>query len=67
MKQIGSQMREPLNESGHVFVERRGPEVILYDGENYSLWVARDDFAGYVIEIDGVGCEFISTLTTYEP
>lgn len=36
--------------------------VLLQDTSNdrFELWQKNDHFAGYVIEIDGVGYEFIS-------
>lgn len=66
MKQIGSQNREPLSESG--LAVRFGPnddgEVILNDRNgNMELWQKTDDFAGYVIEINGKGYEFARGLT----
>jgi hypothetical protein len=65
MKKIGSQTRELLSESGYTLHSKRGSgEVILtniVDGKR-ELWAANNHYAGYVIEIDGMGYEFIRTL-----
>lgn len=63
MRKIGSQIRETLEESGMEIHERlNSNEVILVDEEGkMELWVKRDDFAGYVIEILGKGYEFITS------
>jgi len=66
MKTIGSQTRETLAESGYSLIGRIDVnEVILQDsadsGGKPELWTQRDDFAGYVIEIDGIGYEFVRT------
>jgi hypothetical protein len=54
----------PLSESGMQLVS--GPdsngEVLLEDNGRIEVWAENDDFAGYVIEIDGVGYEFVSSL-----
>ena len=65
MKKIGSQIRETLEEAGFELIERNGDEVILKEIEtlNLELWVKSDDYAGYVVEIDGVGYEFINSLS----
>ena len=65
MKTIGSQKRELLAESGMELVSENGNGALLkskIDG-NVELWMQNDDFAGYVIEIDGVGYEFIRTIS----
>lgn len=60
MKKVGSQIRESLRESGYKLVKKSGKEAILQDKEDghHELWVKRDDFAGYVIVINGVGYEY---------
>ena len=55
----GSQNREPLAESGYTLLSKKGNEVILEEGGIPELWTKRDDYSGYVIEIDGVGYEFV--------
>ena len=67
MKRIGSQLRETLAESGYVLIEKKGREVLLKeaDGDKVELWHKNDHFAGAVIEIDGVGYEFIRTVGIY--
>ena len=69
MKIIGSQMRELLNESGMILHERRSPtEVILFDpiAKTLELWSMNDDHAGFTIEIDGVGYEFVKTESVHD-
>ena len=61
-KQIGSQYRETLEESGMEVYQ--GPnedgEILLTDDEgNIEVWFQHDDHAGYTIEIDGMGYEFV--------
>ncbi len=64
MKTIGSQKRESLKESGYKVLRRSKDEAVLEDRETgkAELWIANDDFAGYVIEIAGVGHEFARSL-----
>lgn len=65
MKTRGSQTRDTLLESGYRIHSKRGSgEIVLeniVDG-NREVWAANDHFAGYVIEIDGIGYEFVYTL-----
>ena len=67
MKRIGSQLRETLAESGYVLLERKGNAVLLkeVDGDKVEEWHKNDHFAGAVIEIDGVGYEFIRTADIF--
>ena len=64
MKQIGSQMRETLQEYGYRLVERPEPRhVILEDeGGNREIRVANDQFAGHVVVIGRWGYEFVRSL-----
>jgi hypothetical protein len=41
-----------------------GPDVVLFNKETgiSELWTKGNDFAGYVIEIDGIGFEFVRSL-----
>jgi hypothetical protein len=60
MKTIGSQKRELLSESGMTICKKYKKEVILADRNgDHELWVLNDHYAGYVIEIDGKGYEFV--------
>ena len=62
MKTIGSQKRESLFESGFRLISRqRDGSVILKDRETGTceMWTPNDHYAGYVIEIDKVGYEFV--------
>ena len=75
MKTVGSQKRELLSESGmslHMDGDDLSflsitPEngVILKNDKdgNLKLWIANDDFAGYVIVIDNIGHEFVTTVS----
>lgn len=63
MRQIGSQMRETLEESGCTLHQRiNESEVILNEDGHLQLYCANDHFAGHVIEIDGVGYEFCTSV-----
>ncbi|KKN21281.1 hypothetical protein LCGC14_0927120 [marine sediment metagenome] len=61
MKQIGSQIREELSESGYKLVDTMHGQLdaILENENGQELWSKSDDFAGYVIEIFGIGYEFV--------
>lgn len=75
MRQIGSQRRESLSEAGlkilpltpkqkkAMFVGRHDL-VLQLENDPYQneVWFANDDFAGNVIEIDGVGYEFARSI-----
>jgi len=64
IRHIGSQTRENIETTDYVIVQKSGNEVIVYDkdADNYELWVKRDDYAGYVIDIDGIGYEFAHSI-----
>jgi hypothetical protein len=67
MRHSGSQVRETLKEAGCRIHQRiNAQEVVLIDVEtgNLMLYCEKDDFAGHVIEIDGVGYEFCTSVTT---
>lgn len=57
---IGSQSREPLAESGYTLVELANETATIADATDghWEYWYACDDFAGYVIDIDGIGYEY---------
>ena len=61
----GSQIREELEASGYELLETLADgEVVLLDMEGKEeLWVENDDYAGYVVVINGVGHEFVCTLS----
>lgn len=65
MKRIGSQTRETLDEAGYKFLGYLGDDketiVIQANGNptQKEIWVMRDDHAGYTIEFEGVGFEFV--------
>jgi len=61
MKTIGSQKRETLNESGYKLIRIAGYTALLQDSDGKKeLWRENDNFAGYVIEVNGKGYEFVS-------
>lgn len=61
----GSQRREPIEETDYRIISSWPDldigEVILQDEHTHhrELWVKRNDFAGYVIVINGNGYEFV--------
>ena len=61
-----SQIREKIEDLNVMVAVPKNSdgEIVLYDEyeEKFELWVERDDCAGYVIEIDGVGFEFVRTI-----
>ena len=64
--QAGSQLRELIAESGYELVaEFYGGLAILRDtiSNKLEVWQANDDFAGYVVVLDGVGYEFVREVT----
>ncbi len=66
MKTIGSQYRESLKEAGYKLISLKGKEAILEDKTTLQseLWILNNDYAGYVIEINGNGYEFVKTINT---
>jgi hypothetical protein len=73
MEQHGSQLREKLEDTEYALVEfsnaEHGPdgeltwnEAVLQDSDGKrEVWVLHDDHAGYTVEINGLGYEFISS------
>ena len=67
IQDIGSQKREKLEETDMEIAQRiSSREIILKDKINnqHELWIENDHFAGYVIEIDGKGYEFVRSIKT---
>jgi hypothetical protein len=65
----GSQIREPLADTDYELVSRPNKSDVLLrekGSDKLELWTERDDYAGYVIEIDGVGYEFVGEPTQKE-
>ena len=61
----GSQTREPIGATTFKVVGfTKYNEAILEDeeGGGFELWSPSDDFAGYVIEIAGLGYEFVTSI-----
>jgi hypothetical protein len=57
----GSQFREPIGDTEYWVVGECDCGVVLHDSifGHFQVWAKRDDYAGYVLEIDGVGYEFV--------
>ena len=57
----GSQNREPIGDTEYkVSSALSAGQVVLVDEVGRcELWIANDNFAGYVIEIGGIGYEFV--------
>lgn len=57
----GSQIREPIADTEYRVVGKCDCGLVLHDSifGQFELWAKRDDYAGHVIEIDGVGYEFV--------
>jgi len=69
MKKIGSQKRQSIKETAYIIDviegdEQIGRDAYLYNlaSGKYELWTERDNLAGYVIEIDGIGYEFVREI-----
>ena len=68
LKHIGSQTRESIEDTEYELLEfieyPSGRDAVLLNKETgiKELHVERDDFAGYVLEIDGKGFEFVRSL-----
>lgn len=64
MRKYGSQIREPVEEAGFTVAGHIDDDTVVLqhntDGK-FEVWSKKDDFAGYVVEIDGVGYEFYHT------
>jgi len=63
MVKLGSQVREDYRDAGYEFISLSGDELILEDsGGKQELWVKNNWFPGYVIEFQGVGYEFVTSI-----
>lgn len=64
MRIIGSQTREKLEDTKYTLLEQTRSDAILLNTKTNikELWVKRDDHAGYVIEINGIGYEFVRSI-----
>lgn len=61
INQLGSQMRQKIEDTSYIVRAKKGCMVSLECGDHREVWVANDGFAGYTLEINGVGYEFISS------
>lgn len=66
MKKIGSQNRETLKEAKAVLIKMIGDDAVVMESDGFKLYSMNNHFAGYVLEIDGVGYEFQCSLTIDE-
>jgi len=62
MQKIGPQNIQPLCETEYTLISLTGNEAILFNtiSRKYETWVLNNNYAGYVIEINGKGYEFVS-------
>ena len=65
---VGSQIREPIEDTEYLvdFLDEpgiyRSAFLINTATDKREHWTQNDDYAGYVIVIDGVGFEFLGEL-----
>jgi hypothetical protein len=64
MKTIGYQNRDTVNEAQVVLLKHLPhDEALIMDAKGkFEIWGMNDGYAGYVLEIDGVGYEFIRSV-----
>jgi len=63
MRVVGSQTRESYSEAGYRIIRLYKGEALLEDSTGKKeLWVRNNHFAGYVVEIAGVGYEFVESI-----
>ena len=66
IQHFGSQAREKIEDTDEKYrmVSKKGKEAVLFnpDSNTYERWYKNDDYAGYVIEIDGAGYEFANSM-----
>lgn len=61
LRVIGSQRRIKLEDTSYKLVSLRGEKAVLDAGDHYEEWALNDHHAGYTIEIDGLGFEFVTS------
>ena len=68
MRQIGSQMREDIEDTEYTLDSIEGNKItgrnaiLAKKDGGLELWTERDDFAGYVVVIDHAGYEFVRSI-----
>jgi hypothetical protein len=63
MIKVGSQMREKIEDTDLRVIMSEVDQIIAEDeGGNRELWVLNDDFAGYVLVVNGLGYEFVRSV-----
>ena len=64
MKSVGSQTRENIEDTEYGVFIQDWKRAILLDRTTgtYEVWRKNDDFAGYVVVIDGIGYEYVESL-----
>ncbi len=68
IKQRGSQNRESIADTDYSIVKRLNRRQILLQNSTgkRELWTRHDTFAGYTLEIDGTGYEFVRSIVAGE-
>lgn len=63
IKTFGSQKREKIEDTDYVLVSIENGTALLFDDKTgkCETWQENDHFAGYVIEINGIGYEFVTS------
>ncbi len=61
MKNIGSQIRQKIEDTSYKLRSKKGNFVSLECGDHREVWAKNDHHAGYTLEIDGIGYEFVSS------
>lgn len=61
VRKLGSQIREKIEDTAYTVRRKAGRLVSLEAGTHREVWAKNDHHAGYTLEIDGVGYEFISS------
>lgn len=60
---MSNQIRVNIKEKGYSLLHKDGRDIILENEEGgQELWTERDDFAGFVLVVDGTGYEFVRSF-----
>jgi len=63
MPRVGSQYRENLEDTGYLVRGKVDGAVVLQKpGSPLEHWRPNDQYAGYVVVIDGIGHEFVDSI-----
>ena len=68
MQEIGSQLREHISETNNIILSVNEQELIVKDKNtgDVEFWQASNNFAGYVLEVNDIGFEFVRTMSRLE-